>query len=156
MRGGAAELVNPDAAAKNAAKLIDAFRQQGLLIVHVRHNYEPGGSIHQLVAPKSNEPVLSKDNVNAFKGTQLDSLLRSNNITELFLCGMQTHMCLEAATRAAADLGYKCQVVEDACATRDLSYNEEKIPAKYVHLSTLVTLRSYAKIITTEEVPDLL
>jgi len=67
------------------------------------------------------------------------------------LCGMQTHMCLEAATRAAHDLGYQCTVIQDACATRDLTFNGVTMKAKDVHYSTLATLKSYAKILTLQE-----
>ncbi len=149
--GGAMELEDPVAAATNAARLLDVFRDKGMLVVHVRHNYEPGGSIQELVSPEEGEPVITKDDVNAFKGTSLDSLLRANKITDLYLCGMQTHMCLEGATRAAADLGYKCKVIGDACATRELSYDGVAIPAQQVHLSTLATLTAYGEILTTDQ-----
>lgn len=64
---------------------------------------------------------------------------------------MQTHMCLEGGTRAAHDLGYQCTVLEDACATRDLKFGDTTIAAKDVHLSTLATLKSHAKVTTVEE-----
>ena len=64
---------------------------------------------------------------------------------------MQTHMCLEAGTRAARDLGYNCVVVEDACSTRDLKYNDVVVKAKDVHYSTLATLKSYAQVVRMKE-----
>lgn len=64
---------------------------------------------------------------------------------------MQTHMCLEAATRAAHDFGYICTVVENACATRDLKFGEITVKAKDVHYSTLATLKSYAKVVNLRE-----
>jgi len=64
---------------------------------------------------------------------------------------MQTHMCLEAATRAAADLGFECVVIGDACATRDLEFGDHTVAAADVHASTLATLdRTYAKVVDTE------
>ena len=63
---------------------------------------------------------------------------------ELVIVGMQTHMCLEAATRAAYDLGFKVTVVGDACATRDLTYGDRTVPAADVHASTLATLNRAA------------
>ena len=66
---------------------------------------------------------------------------------------MQTHMCLEAAVRAAKDLGFACLVASDACATRALQYEEHIIPAKSVHYSTLNTLQgSYARVLTTDAI----
>jgi nicotinamidase-related amidase len=65
---------------------------------------------------------------------------------------MQTHMCVEAATRAAADMGYKCTLIHDACATRDLKFGETVIPAAQVHASTLASLKgSYAKLMTADK-----
>ncbi len=149
--GGDMALVDPEKAASNAGILLDHFRERDDLVLHVRHNYSPGGEIYDLVKPLNDEYVLTKNEVNAFLGTSLDSILKANSIMELVLCGMQTHMCMEAATRAAADLGYNCIVVEDACATRNLKYGDKLVAASDVHLSTLATLRSYAKIITTLE-----
>ena len=42
--------------------------------------------------------------------------LKEAEVEKLVIVGMQTHMCLEAATRAAHDLGFECVVVADACA----------------------------------------
>jgi nicotinamidase-related amidase len=60
-------------------------------------------------------------------------------------------MCVEAATRAASDLGYKCTLIHDACATKDLKFGERVIKSEDVHYSTLSTLRSYATIMSTGE-----
>jgi nicotinamidase-related amidase len=60
-------------------------------------------------------------------------------------------MCVEAATRAASDLGYKCILIHDACATRDLKYGDKIIKAEDVHLSTLSTLKNYSTILSSEE-----
>lgn len=37
-------------------------------------------------------------------------------ITDLVLCGMMTHMCVDATTRAAKNFGFNCMVIGDACA----------------------------------------
>ena len=142
-------LYKPAEAANNAALILDEFRRTRLPVIHVRHNYEPGGDINDIVAPAEDEKVFSKNSANSFVGTGLDDYLKDLGITNLILCGMQTHMCLEAATRAAADLGYKCTVISDACTTRDLKFDDRVITAEDVHLSTLATLRSYAAIIST-------
>jgi nicotinamidase-related amidase len=149
--GGAAELVEPEKAAEQAKIVLNYFRENKGLVVHVKHDFSPGGEIHQLVKPLENEKVFTKKEVNAFLNTGLNETLKQNHIKYLVLSGMQTHMCLEAATRAAHDFGYKCTVVEDACATRDLKFGEVTIKAKDVHYSTLATLKSYAKIVNLTE-----
>ncbi|NQU53565.1 MAG: cysteine hydrolase [Bacteroidetes bacterium] len=149
--GGAVELDEPQKAGEQAKQLLAHFRKNDRLVIHVRHNFQPGGDIHNLVKPIEGEKIISKDEVNAFLNTDLNNYLKENNIEEVVLCGMQTHMCLEAGTRAAHDLGYKCTVVEDACATRDLTFSENTVPAKQVHYSTLATLKNYAKVVSLEE-----
>lgn len=144
--GGAAALVEPEKAAEQAKVLLNYFRENNELVVHVKHDFSPGGEIHELVKPLESEKVFIKKEVNAFLNSGLNDYLKQNNIKYVTLCGMQTHMCLEAATRAAHDFGYECTVVEDACATRNLKFGEITVNARDVHYSTLATLKSYAKI----------
>jgi nicotinamidase-related amidase len=148
--GGALPLVEPEAAARNAAKVLAAFRAEGNPVVHVRHESKAGGSIHASVAPLEGEKVFTKTEVSCFNGTQLLSYLKELGIEKLVIVGMQTHMCLEAAARAAYDLGFEVTVIGDACATRDLSYGDRTVAAADVHASTLATLdRTYAKVVDT-------
>jgi len=149
--GGDLPLENPENAAINAGLLLQAFRLKGDLVVHVRHDYQPGGNIHEFVAPLEGEKVITKQDVNAFLNTDLKDFLDSNGVTDLVVCGMQTHMCVEGAVRAAHDYGYKLTLVQDACATRALQYNDRIITAENVHLSTLKTLdKNYCAVVDTE------
>ncbi len=147
------QLENPEVAGMNAGLLLHLFRELNLPVYHVRHNFEPGGNIHPYVKPLPGEKVFSKDQVNAFLGTDLLSTLQTDSIERLVICGMQTHMCVEAAVRAAHDLGFTCLLASDACATRALQFEEHIIPAASVHFSTLSSLEgSYARVIPTEEI----
>jgi nicotinamidase-related amidase len=149
--GGKVPLANPEEAAANAGKVLASFREAGLPVVHVRHDFEPGGSIHQSVVPIDGEAVFTKTEVSCFNGTKVLAHLRDLGAKKLVIVGMQTHMCLEAATRAAHDLGFEVTVVGDACATRDLTFDGRTVPAADVHASTLATLnRTYAKVVDTK------
>lgn len=150
--GGSLPLVNPEFAAQKAAELLSWFREKGKLIVHVGHLSKSGTGFYELVKPLPGEKVIMKQEVNAFLRTDLDSYLRENQIRNLMLCGMQTHMCLEGTTRAAHDLGYRCTVAFDACATRDLTFGDITVKAADVHASTLATLKSYASVISVREI----
>ena len=149
--GGKSALVGPEKAAANAALLLDNFRKDKLLVIHVRHNSEPGGKINDIVKPIPGEKIISKDAVNCFLGTDLLDFLKTNKTDTLVICGMQTHMCVEAATRAASDFGFKCILIHDACATKDLKFGDKTIKAEDVQYSTLSTLKNYAQIKSTEE-----
>ena len=149
--GGAMPLVGPEAASRNASRILEKFRREGRLVIHVGHNAKNNTGFHASVAPKSGEKVFYKDEVSAFNGTDLLPYLRENKVERLVICGMQTHMCVEGAVRAAYDLGFECILVRDACATRALPYGEKTIAADDVHLSTLATLdRNYAKVVDTD------
>lgn len=149
--GGALPLVEPEAASLNIKKLLKKFRDEKQLVIHVGHNVAKGGSFHPDVAPLEGEKVFMKDDVSAFNGTDLLEFLKNNKVERLVICGMQTHMCVEAAVRAAHDLGFECVLVGDACATRALKYKDSTISAEDVHNSTLSTLdRTYAKVVDTE------
>ena len=149
--GGQSALVEPEKAAINASLLLERFRKENLLVVHVRHNSESGGKINDIVRPLPTERIVSKDEVNCFINTDLHDFLKSKMTDTLVICGMQTHMCVEAATRAASDLGFFCILIHDACATKNLKYGEKTIKAEDVHLSTLSTLKNYAQIKSTDQ-----
>jgi nicotinamidase-related amidase len=136
-------------ASLQAKKLLEYYRSKRMLVVHVKHG--DTSPIHPNVSPIPGEKVIVKNEVNSFKGTDLQEFLLEHHIKRLVLCGMMTHMCLEAATRAAADLGYECTVIQDACATRNLVFGTDTVKARDVHISTLATLTYYGKVISLDE-----
>ena len=149
--GGNSPLLEPERASLNAGKLLNTFRKNRLPVIHVRHNARSGTEIHPNVAPLDSEKVISKNEASSFNGTDLLEYLRERNISRLVICGMMTHMCVEATTRAAYDLGFECTLIQDACTTKDLTYNDVIIKAQDVHLSTLSTLSgTYAQVTDTE------
>jgi len=161
--GGRMELSGMEEACQNAASLLDAFRSEGLPVFHVRHlSTRPGSTfflpgtegaeINGSVAPAESEPVIEKHYPNAFRETVLLEKLKEKNIEELVICGAMTHMCIDATVRAAFDLGFKCVLIEDACATRSLQHREVVVKSWKVHAAFLSALESvYAKVLKTEE-----
>lgn len=142
-------LVNAEQASLAAKEVLTIFRGRQQMVVHVRHKSARGFEIHKNVEPVSGEKIITKEEVNSFYNTDLLEYLRSNGVNRLVIIGMQTHMCLEAATRAAHDFGFDCIVVGDACATRDLTFGDKVVKAEDVHNSTLATIAGggYGKVI---------
>lgn len=149
--GGFSELHEPEVAAKNAAKVLEEFRQNGELVVHIQHKTDTQMAISPIVKPTEKEKIVVKSEVSCFNGTGLQEFLKEDSITNLVIVGMQTHMCVEGATRAGYDLGYKIELISDACTTKDLKWNDKVISWEKVHFSTLSTLKSYAEIFTFDE-----
>jgi nicotinamidase-related amidase len=162
--GGKLEIVGSPEAAAHAARLIAAFRAKNLPVIHVRHeSLSPGATfflpgtegakIHETVAPREGETVITKNFPNAFRDTPLLDHLRSNGIGKLAIAGMMTHMCIDTTTRAASDYGFECVLAHDACATRDLSFGGSKIPARDVHNAFIAALNgAFAKAVAAREI----
>jgi len=159
--GGKLPLTGPVEASLKARALLEAFRARGWPVVHVLH-LGPGQAApspdagdqayraHPNVMPRPGEPVIGKREANAFRDTDLLATLRRLGTIRLVIAGMQTHMCVEAATRAAADLGFQVTVVHDACATRPLAFDGVEVPAAQVHTAALAAMGGgYAKVVST-------
>jgi nicotinamidase-related amidase len=161
--GGKWTLRGIESAADNAARVLAAARAAGDLVVHVRHEFptpdapffapgSEGAKIHPKVRNFEGEPVVLKHHVNSFRETDLEAILDRHGVEEVVICGAMSHMCIDAGTRAASDLGYKCVVVHDACATRDQEFEGAVVPAAQVHAAFMAALRfGYAKLVATEE-----
>jgi nicotinamidase-related amidase len=164
--GGNNPLVGSLEAVHNAKKLLDDFRKKEKHICHIRHlNLKPGSTyflrntfgseIHEIVKPEKDELIVTKFFPNSFLKTEFSDFLKSNSIDSVVIAGMMTHMCVDATTRAAFDSGYKCTVVYDACATKDLEIYGKKISSVDVHNSFMAAFqRIYADVLTTNECLD--
>src|ERR1700754_538632 len=117
-RGGRMTLHEIERAADNARKLLEHFRSTGQPTFHIQHTWEdasapffvagtPGAAIHESVAPREGEPVVVKHFPNSFRESGLLEELRRAGAEGLTICGAMSHMCIDATTRAAADLGYE-------------------------------------------------
>jgi nicotinamidase-related amidase len=161
--GGTMTLNGTESASLNARKILDKFRDEKLPVIHIRHialsrtatfflPQTTGAEIHENVKPLENEKIIVKHFPNSFRRTELFDFLYSNNITDLVICGMMTHMCVDATVRAAKDLGFNCVVIGDACATKDLEFGGEKVMASEVQKSFLAALNYfYAAVKTTNQ-----
>lgn len=149
--GGRFPLEGTDAAAAKAGELLALAREAGVGVVHVRHEMAgedspfftrgtPGAEIHASLAPQEGEPVVVKEEVNAFLRTDLDSLLRGKGVSRLVIVGAMSHMCVDAASRAALDLGYEVTLAHDATATLPLAFNGTEVPAPAVQAAMMAAL----------------
>lgn len=150
-------------AAASARMLLDAFRERGMPVLHLRHlSTRPGATffvpgtkgaeINALVGPAAGEKVIEKNFPNGFRGTKLFDELRAAGVDGLVIAGAMSHMCVDATVRAAFDLGFRCTVAEDACATRALEFNGATLPASEVHGAFMAALRvPYASVVRARE-----
>jgi nicotinamidase-related amidase len=162
-KGGKNELYHAEEAARQAKQVLEYCRMKHWNIYHVRHIslqqgatfFLPdsmGSEIHPSVTPQSQEKVFIKHAPNAFYQTDLSSELINKNIQNLVICGMMSHMCIDTTVQAARDLGLSAILLEDACTTKDLEWNDSVIPAVTVHNTIMASLSgTFAKVVKTED-----
>jgi len=161
--GGKMPLHQIGRAADNAAELLSHFRSNKMPTFHIQHTWEdksapffvagtPGAKLHKSIAPGPNEPVVVKHFPNSFRESRLEDELKKAGVQRLVICGAMSHMCIDATTRAAADMGYECIVAHDACATTEVEFAGKKVPAGDVHAAFMSALGfAYAKVVPTKE-----
>jgi nicotinamidase-related amidase len=121
---------------KRAAKLAEAFRRAGSLVVLVRVHFSPDnadrlmqaadaappvallppdfGDILPEIGPRPGDLVITKHQWGAFYGTELDLQLRRRDIHTLVLGGIATNFGVESTARDGWERGYELVFVEDA------------------------------------------
>ncbi len=163
---GTMSLVDSEKACKNAKLILERFRIDNLPIVHIQHiatrpsatfflPETKGVEIHDNVKPLGQEKVIVKHFPNSFRETELLDYLKNENITDLVICGMMTHMCVDATTRAAKDFGFNIVLIGDACATKSQEINGQVVKAEEVQKSFLAALNYfYSSIMTTQQYLD--
>lgn len=108
---------------------------------------EDASQIDTRIKPEENDIVIMKTGSGAFCSSEMDLILRSNNISKLIFSGGLTDACVSSTVRQAWDRGYLCTVLEDACISSSMDdHNAEiKILEKY-----------YAWPVKTSEIIDMI
>jgi nicotinamidase-related amidase len=71
---------------------------------------------------------------------------------DLVVCGFMSHSSVSTTVRAAKNLGFRCTLVEDACATRDLPYNGKVLSAEHVQQTEMAIMAdNFAVVALTQE-----
>ncbi len=129
----------------NVAALAAAMRRAGGRVIHVHYIVEPGAPGLKLNAPlfqgirdgnavvrgswgaapvaglepQPGDNVVEKMRMNAFHGTNLDTLLRGFGIETVVVTGAWTNFSIEHTARHGADAGYRMVVATDGTSTID-------------------------------------
>ena len=87
--------------------------------------------------------IIEKTQYDAFYETNLEAYLRKNDVTQVVISGVMTHLCCETTARSAFMRGFDVFFLIDGTAT----YNED------FHRATLLNLsHGFANLILSEEI----
>lgn len=108
----------------NAPRIIEAFREAGLNVIHVHHEDKaPHLPLHieaegyppiEDTMAQDQEHVFVKHTTSIFASTAINQLLKEKGISELFLIGAELHSSILHTVPTAVDMEYKVDVVSDA------------------------------------------
>ncbi|MCF8481139.1 MAG: isochorismatase family protein [Rhodospirillum sp.] len=163
---GILPLAGIDAALEAGAALLARAREMGRPVVHVLHkgssggllDPEAGGRPDPRMAPRDGEAVVWKSHISGFEGTDLAEVLAATGVQRLILLGFMTHMCVSTTTRVASDRGYRCTVVAEGTATRDLPdpMGEGSVSARDIQRIALAELADLFAVVVPKQtdIPD--
>jgi nicotinamidase-related amidase len=163
----------------NTKKLLDAARQQQMLIVFTTVMYEPhykdGGYFLQKVPAlkvltsdsdwiqidprlerrEAEEPLIVKKFASAFFGTNLQSLLTGEQIDTTIVVGCTTSGCVRATVVDALQYGYRVVVPESCVGDRSQAAHKANLydmSTKYADVVDLDTVISYVEQINMQAI----
>jgi nicotinamidase-related amidase len=154
---------NPQAES-NMQKLLTAWRNAKMPVIHVQHHStEPdsplypgqtGNDFKDAFEPIYGEHVEKKKVNSAFIGTTLESYLRTNRVDTLVIAGLTTDHCVSTSTRMAGNLGFNTHVAADATATFNRTgYDGETYTAEEIFATALASLnQEFATVLTTDTI----
>lgn len=164
---GSLPLHEIDKALVELKELLARARKLNVPVFHVVHHAPKGAPIFNpdsefshiidSVKPTDSEKVIVKHSPSSFVGTDLEQLLKEQKKNNLVIGGFMTHMCINATTRSAADLGFAPTVVASTCTTRDLpALDGQVLKAADVHKSNLAALADLVACVipSIKELPD--
>ena len=162
--GGKMPLFEPEQALAQINQLEQAFHQHKDPIIYIQHifadvpapffeKHTHGVQLHADLAVYEGAKKKKKAFPNSFFNTELKALFDQLEVKNVVITGMMTHMCVDATTRAAVELGYHTTVISDATATRDLSFAEQMTSASQVQTALL---SAFQMITTVHSVVDYL
>lgn len=111
-----------------------------------------GAKLHEEVASRAAAHTIVKSDVSAFRGTDLEAWLRSEQVDTVTICGFMTQHCCDGTARDADALGFTVEFLSDATGTIDLVNEAGTVSAAALHQSVLITMQSqFAAVATTAE-----
>ena len=96
--------------------------------------------VHPDITPQPGDIVVTKKRVSAFAGSDLDMVLRAQQIDHLVISGISTSGVVLSTMRQAADLDFRLTVLADGCADGDAEVHRVLIDKVFARQGEVVTI----------------
>lgn len=152
---------NPQAEEKMLT-VLEHFRESGQEVIHICHKSrlaedsfykESDRAFMEGFEPLDGEVVFEKMVNSAFIGTDLESYLQKQGISDLVILGLTLPHCVSTTTRMAANLGFAVVLLSDATASFALpDLWGQTIDPELLHQINLASLDGeFAQVMTVEQ-----
>ncbi|SHN01145.1 isochorismatase family cysteine hydrolase [Mucilaginibacter sp. OK098] len=96
--------------------------------------------VHPDLAPAANEVTVVKRRISAFTGSDLEVILRAQEIKHIVLTGFATSGVVLSTLREAADKDYRITVLADCCEDRDEEIHRVLTTKVFMRQADVITL----------------
>ncbi len=173
--------VKDDAFIPRVARVLNLARRAGMRVIHVKVGFRPNvpeasprnifvsavkastehqqfflgdsGAIDSGVAPEPGDLIVTKTRVSAFAGTDLDLLLRANDIDTLVLLGVATCGVVLSTSVHAFDADYRLIIVKDCCADTDSELHTCLTDRYFPRMASVVTAEEFQAALPSSALP---
>jgi nicotinamidase-related amidase len=168
---GIVERLGDDSLLEHVGRAIAAARSAGIPVIYVKVDFRPGfpevsprnkafsqvaGSgflgdkarVHPAVAPEPGDVEVTKRRVSAFTGSDLEVVLRAQQIGRLVLTGIATSGVVLSTLREAADKDYELVVLSDCCADGDLEVDRVLLEKVFPRQADVLDLETWERSLT--------
>ena len=107
-----------------------------------------GSKLHDSLEVDSSDILLSKPRYGSFTGTDLDLILRTNNIEAVIIGGIATNVCCDTTAREANQRDYKVFFLSDGTGNHGM----QGLSAEVIKDATLAAVRlAFGQVLTVDE-----
>jgi nicotinamidase-related amidase len=137
-----------------AKSAVEHARAHGMRVIHVVVGFRPGTpeaneffrphaaalvGAQPAMTPAEGDVVVTKKRISAFTGSDLEVLLRVNDVDHLVLCGLATSGVVLSTLREAFDKDYTLTVLSDLCADPDPEVHRVLIEKVFPRQARVIT-----------------
>lgn len=164
-------LADPTDLLNNVARAITGARKAGIPVIYVGLMFRPGypeineknpaigyvkktglfiegdegTAIHPTVAPLPGETIIAKKRYSAFAGSDLDMVLKAQQVERLVLAGYSTSGVVLSTLKEAGDKDYQLTVLFDGCGDTDDEVHQLLMTKIFVRQAEVTTIDEWLK-----------